>query len=168
MEAGSWEAEHVADLQNELQRLNDAAHQEQLQRGAAAEADLAGRAAELQDELSSLGDAAAEEGYGSSAQIDPLRSEGHDSVEGDLSLMGAEAERAAKEQVAVRGRAKKGSKKRVTAKSGAKKQGKASGQAAKQAAASAQEASRKQKSAPKKKPIEDASDEDNKDYEDYS
>lgn len=165
LEAGSWEAEHVADLQNELQRLNDAAHQEQFQRGAAAEAGLVGRAAELQDELSSLGDAAAEEGYGGSAQVDSLRSEGHDSMDGDMSLMDGEAERAAKQQAAEEGKARKGARKGALADSRAKKLDKAKGQAAaKQAAASAQEASEKRKAAPKKRPEEDAGDED---YDDW-
>ena len=147
LEAGSWEAEQVATLQNELQALNEVAHNEQLQRGTAAEGNLVSRQAELQDELSNLEDAAAEEGQGRSAQADLLRSEGHDSVEGDLSLIDLGSETAAKKQAAARGRAKKGAQKGVKAKGGAKKPGKAKGQAIKQAAAGAQKASKKQKKA---------------------
>ena len=155
LEAGSWEAEQVAALQNELQTLNEVAHQEQLQQGTAAEGNLFGRQAELRDELSSLEDAAAEEGQGGSAQVDLLRREGHDSVEGDMSLIDLGSEMAAKKQAAAKGRAKKGPKKGVKAKGGAKKPGKAKEQAAKQAAAGAHKASQKQRKA---KPSNDPQD----------
>ena len=158
LEAGSWEAEQVATLQNELQALNEVAHQEQLQRGTAAEAGLVSRAAEVQDELSSLGDAAAEEGQADSAQVDLLRSEGHDSTEGDMSLMDLGAERAAKKQTAAKGKANKGTKSGARAKSGAKKAGKAKGRPAKEGVASTQKASRKQKKPIRSDPIEHAGD----------
>lgn len=160
LEAGSWEAEQVATLQNELQALNEAAHQEQLQRGTAAEAGLVSRAAELQDELSSLGDAAAEEGQADSAQVDLLRSEAHDSGEGEMSLMDLGTERAAKKQAAAKGKAHKGAKSAVRAKSGTKKAGKAKGRAAKQGAASAQKASRKEKKPIRSDPLETPGDGD--------
>ena len=159
LEAGSWEAEQVATLQNELQALNEVADQEQLQRGTAAEGNLVSRQAELQDELSNLEDAAAEEGQSGSAQADLLKSEGHDSVEGDMSLIDLGSERAATKQAAVKGRAKKGTKKAARAKSGPKRPGKAKAQASKQAAAGAQKASRKKKKAkPRSNPKNDASD----------
>lgn len=171
LKAGSLEAEKVANLQNELQKLNDAAHQEQLQRGTAAEAGLVSRAAELQDELSSLGDAAAEEGYGGSAQIDLLRTEGHDSTEGEMSLIDEAAQRvagrAAEQQAGANGRAKKGARQAAKAKGGAKKMKKSTAiqQAAAQAAANAQKASRKQKDAQARSNlVEDA---DTDDYDEW-
>ena len=147
LEAGSWEAEKVATLQNELQTLNDVAHQEELQRGHAAEANLVSRAAELQDELSSLGDAVAEEGQGGAAQVDLLRSEGHDSTEGEMSLMDVAAEGAAKQRAAAKGKAGKGPRKGAGGKIGSLKVGKAKGKAAKLAAASVQKTNTKRKNA---------------------
>ena len=161
LEAGSWEAEQVATLQNELLALNDLAHQEQLRQGTAAEGNLVSRQAELQDELSSLEDAAAEKGQGSSAQADLLRSEGHDSIEGDMSLIDLGSETKGKKKGAAKGRAKKGAKKGVKAKGGPKEPGKAKGKAAKQAAAGAQKASKKQnKAKPRLIPQNDAGDGD--------
>ena len=159
LEAGSWEAEKVATLQNELQALNDVAHQEQLQRGAAAEAGLVSRAAELQDELSSLGDAVAEEG--GSARVDLLRSEGHDSTEGEMSLMDVATEVATKKQAAAKGKIGKGPRKGARGK--AKKAGKVKGQPAKLAAASAQKASTKRKEAKVRNDVRSAAGEEDYD-----
>ncbi len=62
LEEGSWEAEHVASIHKKLDGMSNAAAQEELLQGAAAESDLLrksdDRVAELHDELSNMADAA--------------------------------------------------------------------------------------------------------------
>ena len=62
LEEGSWEAEHVAALRKKLDGMSDAAAQEELSQGAAAESDPFSNSddsvAELHDELSNMADAA--------------------------------------------------------------------------------------------------------------